>query len=372
MMSALFSPLALGGTRFSNRIVVAPMCQYSAPNGAASDWHLQHVGQYAISGAGLVIVEATAVEAAGRITPLCLSLYTDAQESALARVLEVCRSVGDARIGIQLAHAGRKASCHPPWIDGGSPLRAGEGAWDPVGPSAIPYDGTHPVVPQALDDAGLARICRAFADATRRAARIGFDVVELHAAHGYLLHSFLSPLANVRTDAYGGSASKRMRFPLEVAAAVRDAWPAQRCLGARVNACDFLDGGGTPEDAIAFARALKSLGYNYICVSRGSLVGGQKFDPVPGYMLPYAARLRAEVGIATQAPGMIVDPALAESAVASGQIDMVAMARAFLDDPRWVWRAAEQLGVAIDYPAQYVPAHPRFWPAAKPRERAVS
>lgn len=368
-MSALFSPIALGGMTLRNRIVVSPMCQYSAPDGAAAAWHVQHLGQFVVSGAGLVMIEATAVEAAGRITPLCLGLYTDDQEAALGRVLEICRAVGDARIGIQLAHAGRKASCGLPW-HGGAALAAEEGGWTTVGPSPLPYDGTRPP-PQALDRAGLDRIRDAFAASTRRAARLGIDAAELHAAHGYLLHSFLSPVSNQRDDAYGGSLDNRMRFPLEVAAAVRAAWPAGRILGARVNSSDFLDGGGTLDDTIAFAAGLKAIGYDYICVSSGSLVGGQRFPSHPGYQLPDAGRLRSEVGIVTQAVGLIASPRLAENAVARGQVDMVAMARAFLDDPRWVWHAAERLGARIDYPAQYGAAHPGRWPAAAARPCAV-
>ncbi len=367
MSSHLFSPLTLSGTTFANRIVVSPMCQYSAPGGEAAAWHLQHLGGYVISGAGLVYVEATAVEAEGRITHGCLGLYTDAQEAALARVIGACRAMrqGGARLGIQLAHAGRKASCHLPW-EGGSALAAHEGAWTPVGPSAVAYDEQRPL-PAELDADGLRRIRHAFGAATRRAARIGFDTVELHAAHGYLLHSFLSPVSNRRGDAYGGSLEKRMRFPLEVAAAVREAWPADRMLGVRVNARDHVEGGGTLEDTIAFVAALKRLGYDSVCVSSGSLVGGQRFASFPGYLIPDAARIRGETGMAASVVGLIVDPALAESAVASGQVDQVGLARAFLDDPRWVWHAAEKLGVPFTYPPQYLPADPRRWAAANQR-----
>lgn len=369
-MSTLFSPITLGKTTFANRIVVSPMCQYSAPGGIASAWHVPHIGQYVLSGAGLVILEATAVEQSGQITPDCLGLYSDRHESALAQVVDTCRALGPARLGIQLGHAGRKGSCHVPWRSGHA-LAADEGAWTIYGPSPIAYDDTRPV-PEALDGPGLKRIRHAFADAGRRAARAGFDLVELHAAHGYLLHSFLSPLSNRRLDDYGGTAVKRMRFPLEVAAALRDAWPADRVLGARVNATDFLDGGSTLDETIAFAKELKTRGYDYVCVSSGSLVGGQAIKSFPGYLLPDTERLRREAKIATQVVGLIVDPRLAESAVASGQTDMVAMARAFLDDPRWVWHAAEILGARFDYPVQYAPADPRRWPAAKLRASAAS
>jgi 2,4-dienoyl-CoA reductase-like NADH-dependent reductase (Old Yellow Enzyme family) len=364
-MSALFSPITLAETTFPNRIVVSPMCQYSAPKGVASPWHIPHIGQYVISGAGLVILESTAVEQAGQITPACLGLYTEEQEAALKHLVDVCRYAGPARLGIQLGHAGRKGSCHVPW-DGGHALKPNEGAWTVVGPSAIAFDDTRPV-PAPLDQAGLTRLRDAFADSTQRAARAGFDVVELHCAHGYLLHSFLSPVTNMRDDDYGGSLENRMRFPLEVAAAVRAAWPKGRALGARVNATDFMDGGATLDDTIAFAKRLKALGFDYICVSSGSLVGGQSFKSFPGYLLEPSQRIRNEAGIATQTVGLIVDPKLAEGAIASGKTDMVAMARAFLDDPRWVWHAAEKLGVDMSYPPQYVHIDPRRWPAAKQR-----
>jgi NADPH2 dehydrogenase len=369
-MSTLFSPITLAQTTFPNRIVVSPMCQYSAPNGVASGWHIPHIGQYVISGAGLVILESTAVEQVGQITPACLGLYTDEQERALKHVIDVCRDAGPARIGIQLGHSGRKGSCHAPW-NGGHALKASEGAWTVLGPSPIAFDDTRPV-PAPLDKAGLQRVRDAFAASTRRAARVGFDVVELHCAHGYLLHSFLSPITNKRGDQYGGSRENRMRFPLEVAAAMREAWPMDRVLGARVNASDFMDGGATLEDTAAFATGLKALGFDYVCVSSGSLIGGQTFKSFPGYLLEPSRRIREDAGIATQTVGLIVDPDLAEEAIASGKTDMVAMARAFLDDPRWVWHAAEKLDVKMSYPPQYVHIDPQRWPAAKLRIRPGS
>lgn len=368
-MSALFSPFKLAETTFDNRIVVSPMCQYSAPEGCASLWHMSHLGQYAMSGAGLALIEATGVTPDGRITPTCLALYNDAQEEALARTLEVVRAAGPARIGIQLGHAGRKASCHAPWIDGGRALKENEGAWQVVGASPIAYDDTRPV-PQALDRAGMQRIAEGFANAARRAARLGLDVVELHAAHGYLIHTFLSPLTNHREDEYGGSLDNRMRFPLEVAQAMRDAWPRERALGARINAGDFLAGGASVEDAIAFARALKQIGFDYVCASCGSMVGGQRFSSYPGYLLAHAGRIRREANIATQGVGFIVDPQMAERAVQSGDADMITLARAFLDDPRWVWHAADALGVDISRPPQYASVNPRRWSAAALRAAA--
>jgi 2,4-dienoyl-CoA reductase-like NADH-dependent reductase (Old Yellow Enzyme family) len=364
MTATLFSTVTFGGTTFANRIVVSPMCQYSAVDGSASPWHWQHLGQYAVSGAALVMVEATAVEATGRITPRCLGLYTDENERALVGVIEMCKAVGGARFGIQLAHSGRKGSCRVPWDGGGAPLSSDEGAWTPVGPSAIRFSPERPV-PAELDRAGMTRIRDAFAQAAQRAARIGFDAVELHAAHGYLLHSFLSPISNRRTDSYGGPLANRMRFPLEVAAALREAWPSGRTLGVRLNMCDFVDGGNTLDDTLTVVQSLKAIGFDYACISYGGIFGGQRIDASPGFLLPSAARVRARTGIGTLAVGMIVDPRLAESAVASGQVDMVALARAFLDDPRWVWHAAEALGVELKYPGQYDPVHPKRWTRTK-------
>ena len=244
---ALFEPLSLGGITLANRIAVSPMCQYSAENGAANDWHLQHLGSLSLSGAGLVIVEQTAVEPAGRITHGCLGLYSDANEAALARVVGFCRRAGSAALGIQLAHAGRKGSAKLPW-EGGGPLSPDAGAWTTAAPSAIPFDNRWPA-PQALDEAGLARIRDAHAAAARRAERLGFDLVELLGAHGFLLHSFLSPITNRRADTYGGSLANRMRYPLEVAAAIREVWPRRKALGMRITGTDWVDGGITPDEA---------------------------------------------------------------------------------------------------------------------------
>ena len=360
----LFSSLDLGPVALPNRIAVAPMCQYSADDGSATDWHLQHLMQLAISRAGLVVVEATAVDPVGRITPDCLGLYSDANEAALARVIAAARKVAapGTRFGIQLAHAGRKGSCHTPW-DGGRPLSPGEGAWQTVAPSAVPFaEGGPP--PAALDASGLDAVRAAFCQAAIRAARIGFDVIELHAAHGYLLHEFLSPLSNLRTDAYGGTPEARMRFPLEVARAVREVVPRNLALGARITGTDWAPGGLTPEDAVAFAAALKSAGYDYVCVSGGGAVPKMQIPLGPGYQVPIAAKVRAETGIVTRAVGLIVEPAQADAIITSGQADFVALARAFLDDPRWVWHAAERLGATIAYPPQYARISASQWPGA--------
>ncbi len=361
-MSLLFTPITLGGLTLANRIAVSPMCQYSAVDGSATDWHVQHLGSLSLSGAGLVIAEATAVEPAGRITPGCLGLYCDANEAALERVVATCRRWGSARLGIQLAHAGRKASSQVPWL-GGKPLAAAEGAWPRVGASAIPFDAGCPA-PEPLDEAGLARVRDAFAAAARRADRLGFDLVELHGAHGYLLHSFQSPIANRRTDAYGGSPENRMRFPLEVAAAVRAVWPRQKALGMRITGSDWIAGGLTSADAVAFARELERIGFDYVCVSSGGISPDARVTVGPGYQVPFATAVKAGSGIAVQAVGMIVQPRQAEAIVAEGQADCVALARGFLDDPRWAWHAADALGAEAPCPPQYVRSRPGLWPGA--------
>lgn len=363
-MAQLFTPFAVGPIELPNRIVVSPMCQYSASDGSATDWHLQHLMQLALSRAGMVVIEATAVERIGRISHGCLGLYSDANEAALAHVLGAARAVAapGTRFAIQLAHAGRKASSQRPW-EGGRPLTPSEQPWTTVAPSPIPFSDTGPA-PEALDAAGLARVVGAFRQAAERAVRLGFDAVELHMAHGYLLHEFQSPLSNKRADAYGGSEANRLRFPLDVARAVRAVVPRSMALGARITGTDWADGGLTPDDAAAFAVALRGAGLDYLCVSGGGAVPHAKIPVGPSYQVPMAARVKAASGLATRAVGMIADPAQAEDIVASGKADLVAMARAFLDDPRWVWHAAERLGAKIPYPAQYARVAPALWPGA--------
>lgn len=338
------------------------MCQYSCVDGVANDWHIAHLIQLSGSGAGLVIIEATAVEAIGRITPGCLGLYDDEQEAALTRVLAAVRRFGHAAMGIQLAHAGRKASAQVPW-QGGKPLTVVERAWQTVAPSPIAFGDGWPA-PVELDRAGLARIKNAFVAAARRAARIGLDTLELHGAHGYLLHSFLSPIANRRGDEYGGTLNNRMRFPLEVAKAVRAVWPNERPLGARISGRDWLDGGADIEDAIGLAGALKSLGYDYLCLSSGGISAAARVPVAPGYQVEFAQRVRAATGMVTRAVGMILSPGQAEQIVASGQADQVALARAILDNPRWGWHAAEALGARAWYPPQYERVRAATWPGA--------
>ncbi|MGI9424184.1 MAG: NADH:flavin oxidoreductase/NADH oxidase, partial [Hyphomicrobiaceae bacterium] len=355
MSSLLFSPLKLRSVELPNRVVVAPMCQYSANDGSVTDWHLMHLGQFAVGGAGLVFVEASGVEPEGRITPGCVGLYSDENELALARVVKFFRDFGSAKIGIQLAHAGRKASAKLPWR-GGTALEADDGAWQTVAPSAIPYGpGWH--TPEALGDNSLARVKEAFVQAAQRAVRLDFDVAELHSAHGYLLHSFLSPISNQRSDEYGGALDNRMRFPLEVFEAVRAVWPADRPLGVRFSATDWIDGGWDVESSIAYAAALKARGCDFIDVSSGGLAPQQQIVSAPGYQTAFAAEIRRATELTTLAVGRITEPHQAETIVRTGQADMVALARGMLYDPRWAWHAAAALRADAAFPAQYVRSH---------------
>jgi NADPH2 dehydrogenase len=356
MTSRLFEPIALRGVEVANRIVVSPMCQYTAADGTVGDWHLMHLGQYAVSGAGLVFVEATAVEPEGRITPGCPGLYSDDNEAALARIVRFFRDYGSARVGIQLAHAGRKAASAKPW-HGGQSLAPDDGAWPTVGPSAEPFaPGWHE--PAALDAGGLARIRDAFVQAARRALRLRFDAIEIHAAHGYLLHQFHSPLSNRRTDEYGGSLENRMRFTLEVFEAVRAVLPGDYPLGVRVSATDWVDGGWTLDDTLAVAQALKDRDCDFIDVSSGGSSPDQAIDFGPGYQTGFAAEIKRHTGLTTMAVGLITDPRQAETIVRTGEADMVAMARGMLYNPRWPWHAAEALGAQAAFPPQYQRAHP--------------
>ncbi len=355
MNSVLFSPLTLRGLTLPNRVIVSPMCQYSAIEGVAQDWHLMHLGQLAISGVGLVIAEATAVEPRGRITPQCLGLYSDETEAALQRVVAFCRQHGTAKLGIQLAHAGRKASNHRPW-EGRHALAAHEGAWQTVSSTDQPHDTGWPT-PMALDHAGMEQVQAAFVSAVQRCARLDLDLIEIHAAHGYLLHAFLSPLANRRQDAYGGSLENRMRFPLEVFEAMRAAWPAQKPLGLRISTTDWVAGGWTPDEAVVFARALKQRGCDYITASSGGISEQQHIPLQPGYQVPFAAQIRKEADIPTMAVGMIFDPQHAEAIVAHGEADMVGLARGLLFDPHWAWTASVALEEQITPPPQYARAY---------------
>jgi NADPH2 dehydrogenase len=367
MSSALFSPIRLAELELANRIVVAPMCQYSANDGVASDWHMTHLGMLANSGAGLVIAEMTNVERHGRISHGCLGLYSDACEDALARVVAHCHRIGAAKIGVQIAHAGRKGSAHVPWA--GANIR-GAGVpdpWQTMGPSAIPFAPGWQT-PREMTREDIERVRAGFVSAAQRAVRIGFDAIELHGAHGYLLHSFVSPISNRRSDDYGGSLEKRMRFPLEVAQAVRAVVPRRIPLGARITGSDWMDGGFMPDDCVVFAKALKAAGLDYLCISSGGVDGDSKPTETAGFNVQFAAKVKREVGIATRAVGLIAGAKQAEAIIAEGKADMVALARAFLDDPHWGWRAAHTLGAEVGRPNQYLRAVPKLWPGASLRE----
>ena len=356
-MSALFSPFTLRGITVPNRIVVAPMCQYSAENGCATAWHMMHLGNLASSGAGILFIEATAVEADGRITPRCLGLWDDASEAALAPVVAAIRRYSRVRLVIQLAHAGRKASSEVPWR-GGQLIPVAQGGWTPSGPSALEHKQGEPP-PHALDSAGLRRVRDAFVAAAKRAERLGLDGIEVHSAHGYLLHQFLSPIANRRTDQYGGSLENRMRFPLEVFAAVRAAFPPDKPVGLKVSATDWLENGWDIEQTIAYAHQLKLRGVDWIDVSSGGISPLQKIALGPGYQVPFAQAVKQATGVNTMAVGLITGARQAEEIVASGQADLVALARGMLYDPRWAWHAAAELGASVDVSPQYWRAAPQ-------------
>ncbi|HWK97733.1 MAG TPA: NADH:flavin oxidoreductase/NADH oxidase [Pseudolabrys sp.] len=359
MSSALFSPLSVAGTTLANRLVVAPMCQYSATDGTASDWHMMHLGMLANSGAGLVIVEATHVERHGRITHGCMGLYSDANELALKHVISAAKTYGKAKFGVQLAHAGRKASSQRPW-EGAGYLRPNEDPWQTIAPSALPFgEGWH--TPREMTEADMDRVRDAFVNSARRALRVGFDEIELHMAHGYLLHSFLSPLSNKRTDQYGGSLENRMRFPLSVTEAVRAVVPKDVMLGARITGSDWKDGGITPDEAAALGKALKTAGVDFVCVSSGGVASGIHNPTGLGYNVPLAEAVKKGSGINVRAVGLITSAEQAEEIVASGKADMVAAARAFLDDPHFGWHAAKALGGEVALPDQYLRAGVKMW-----------
>lgn len=331
------------------------MCQYSSHEGCVSDWHMMHLGQFAVGGAGLLIVEMTNVEAKGRISPHCVGLYNDKNEAALKRVVEFCSTCGSTPIGVQLAHAGRKASTRPPWQQR-TYITPQEGGWTPVAPSAVAIaDGA---VPDALEEREILDLIEAFSESARRANRIGFRAIELHAAHGYLLHQFLSPLSNHRKDRFGGSLHNRMRFPLQVFEAVRAVWPQNNPIGVRVSATDWADGGWSLEDTVKFAAELKNLGCDWIDVSSGGLVRHQDVTSAPGYQVHLSRAVREQARIPTVAVGLITDPHHAESIISDGDADAVALARGMLYNPRWVWHAAQALGAQVEYPNQYLRCHP--------------
>jgi 2,4-dienoyl-CoA reductase-like NADH-dependent reductase (Old Yellow Enzyme family) len=357
-MSRLFEPFSIGALRLSNRIVIAPMCQYSAEEGSATDWHMIHLGNLAMSGAGLLIVEATAVSAEGRISPGDLGLYSDANEAALQRVMRAVRTYSPVAMAVQLAHAGRKGSSRAPWEGGAQIGPDAPGGWKTVSASAVPHaEGED--APLALDRAGMDKVRGDFVSAARRAARLGFDGIEIHMAHGYLLHQFLSPLANHRDDAWGSRLENRMRFPIEVFDAVRAAFPADRPVWARISATDWVPDGWDIEGTVALSQALKARGCAAIHVTTGGVSPKQAIKLGPGYQVPYAQRVKAEVGLPTLAVGLITEAKQAESIIAAGEADAVSLARAMLYDPRWPWHAAAELGDHVFAPRQYWRSQPR-------------
>ncbi|TFI58020.1 NADH:flavin oxidoreductase/NADH oxidase [Sphingomonas parva] len=362
MASKLFTPLPVGGLTLSNRIVIAPMCQYSADGaGNATDWHVIHLGNLALSGAALLMIEATAVTPEGRISPDDLGLWSDENEAALRNVLASVRRHSDIPIGIQLAHAGRKASTHVPWQGGAQIAPDAPRGWQTEAPSAIAYaPGENP--PVALATADLARLREAFAAAAARAERLGLDAIQVHGAHGYLLHEFLSPLSNRREDEYGGSLENRMRFPLEVFDAIRGAFPAGKPVSMRVSATDWVDGGWTVEETIAFAKALEARGCAAIHVSSGGLHPQQKIPVGPNYQVPFARRIKEAVGIPVIAVGLITGYEQAEAIVHSGDADAIALARGILYDPRWPWHAAAALGARAKAAKQFLRCQPHQYP----------
>lgn len=351
-MAALFEPLQLRSVTLPNRIVLSPMCQYSAIDGVPNNWHRVHLGRYATAGLGLLIAEATHVNAQARITPGCLGLYNAVQEAAFAEIVADAKQFGPAPVGVQLAHAGRKASADLPWR-GGQALQ-GPLAWQTVAPSAIPHDtGWH--TPAALDEEGMARIKRDFVSAAERADRAGFDLIELHGAHGYLFHEFVSPISNRRNDSYGGSLENRMRFPLEVFEAVRAVWPAYKPLGMRMTGSDWMGAEGLQvEDAIAFASALKERGADFVDVSSGGISMQQKIPTGPGYQVHFAEAVKKASGLITMTVGLITEPLQAEEIVRTGRADLVALGRGLLNDPYWAWRAADALGGDVHVAPQYL------------------
>lgn len=367
MSTPLFSPLQLRSVVFPNRIGVSPMCEYSSEDGFANDWHLVHLGARAQGGPGLVMLEASAVLPEGRITPADLGIWKDEHIEGLARIVRFLHGQG-VRAGIQLAHAGRKASMAVPFVPEKLVLPE-EGGWQPVGPSAIAF-APHYGVPQALDQAGIDAVIAAFAAAAVRAQKAGFDVVELHGAHGYLLHEFLSPLANQRTDSYGGSFENRTRLTVRVADAVRAVWPEEKPLFARISATDWVEGGWTIDESVELAKVLRGHGVDLIDASSGGMAPAAKIPVGPAFQAPFAARIKVEAGIATAAVGMITEPEQANALVAEEKADMVFLARAMLRDPYWPVHAAAALGVEASWPKQYLRAAPAHSPARTALEKA--
>jgi len=356
-MSKLFSPIKLGPLDLPNRIVIAPMCQYSAEQGFPTDWHMIHLGHLALSGAAMLVLEATSVTEEGRITYADLGLWSDEHAAALEPVINAIRKHAPIKIAIQLSHAGRKASSEVPWLGGANIPADHANGWQTVAPSSVPHaDGE--TVPEALDAAGLQRVKDGFVAAARRADALGLDAIEIHGAHGYLLHQFLSPLSNQRTDEYGGSLENRMRFPIEVFQAIRAEVSAEMVVGMRISASDWVEGGWDLEQSVVFAQALEKLGCQFIHVSSGGLSPLQKIPVGPGYQIEFAARIKQATTMPTIGVGLITEAKQAETIIQTGQADMVALARTMLYDPRWPWHAAAELGASVSAPPQYWRSQP--------------
>lgn len=355
-MSALFTPLSLGKVTLPNRIIIAPMCQYSAEDGMATAWHTMHLGNLSHSGAGLLIIEATAVSPEGRISPHDLGLWDEETEQALAKVVNAVKTYSSIPLGIQLGHAGRKASTAVPWL-GRSALTPDQGGWQTLAPSALPYNDNE-APPHAMNSQQIADVIAAFVSAAQRADRLGFEVIEIHAAHGYLLHQFLSPLSNQRTDDYGGQLHNRLRLVIAVFRAIRDTIPTNKAVGVRISATDGVAGGWDLEQSVVLSQQLQALGCDFIHVSSGGLSPAQHLQPGPNYQVPYAQRIKQEVGITTIAVGLITEPEQAEAIIATGQADAIGVARAILYNPRWPWHAATRLGATVSAPPQFWRSEP--------------
>ncbi|MBT5051468.1 MAG: NADH:flavin oxidoreductase/NADH oxidase [Rhodospirillaceae bacterium] len=362
MAAKLFEPIDLRSLRLPNRIVVAPMTQFSANEGVAGDWHFMHLGQYAVSGVALVLTESTYVAAGARNARSCLSLYSDEQEAAIGRIAQFYADHSDGFFGVQLCHAGRKASAREPW-KGGGPLPLDEGGYEAVAPSAVPLSDAWPA-PTPLSADAVGDVIQCFVDGARRAERAGAKVIELHGAHGYLIHQFLSPLTNRRNDEYGGSSANRMRFAIEVFDAVRAVWPDDLPIGIRVSATDWVEGGWSVEETVELARTLDARGCDYIHVSSGGLSPAQQITVGPGYQVGFAEAVKEAVSMPVIAVGQILDAHQAEAILNNGQADMIALARPILHNPRWAWHAAHELGEPVAYPRQYERGHPDKWGAS--------
>ncbi|MCC6473384.1 MAG: NADH:flavin oxidoreductase/NADH oxidase [Burkholderiales bacterium] len=365
MTHALFTPIELRGLTLANRITVSPMCQYNSEDGSATDWHLMHLGTLSLGGAALVMTEMTNVTPRGRITPRCAGMWSDANEAAMKRVIDFCRQYGVAKHGIQLAHAGRKGPTQAPAL-GGKPLKpADQGSWVAEAPSPVPFAPDWPA-PEEMSGQRIRELIGEYVSAVKRAERIGYDLIEIHGGHGYLVHQYLSPLSNRRSDEYGGSLENRMRFALELFAAMRAAWPADRPMGMRVSATDWMDGGWTPEETVVLAHELKKLGCDYLDVSSGGLDPRAKIPLAPGYQVQFSEKVKKEAGIVTMSVGMITEPWQAEEIVAGGRADLVAMARGMMWNPRFAWHAAEALGAETAYAPKMMLCHPKMRPQVFP------